>query len=233
MSKKQLSADPDYEVGYGNPPKETRFKKGQSGNPCGRPRGSKNKAASDRQLEKIILSEAYRLIKVNEESGHVYMSLAQAVMRSISVNAAKGDYRSQKLLTQMVQTVETTESIRKEKTLGAAISYMIDAENELQRRKQLGIKGPEIIPHPYDINIDPDTDEICINGPASYGEKEHFENLYSVKKRLQGQLFTAEDRIEDDISENERAKLEKSIRALRPVVRKLEKQLRGWAPKDP
>jgi hypothetical protein len=32
----------DYEVGHGKPPRHTRFKKGQSGNPRGRPKGSKN-----------------------------------------------------------------------------------------------------------------------------------------------------------------------------------------------
>ena len=32
----------EYEIGYGKPPNHTRFKKGQSGNPKGRPRGSKN-----------------------------------------------------------------------------------------------------------------------------------------------------------------------------------------------
>jgi hypothetical protein len=32
----------DYEVGYGKPPRETRFAKGQSGNPRGRPSGAKN-----------------------------------------------------------------------------------------------------------------------------------------------------------------------------------------------
>ena len=33
--------DADYEVGYGKPPETTRFKKGQSGNPKGRPAGAK------------------------------------------------------------------------------------------------------------------------------------------------------------------------------------------------
>ena len=32
----------DYEVGYGKPPKHTRFRKGQSGNLLGRPKGSTN-----------------------------------------------------------------------------------------------------------------------------------------------------------------------------------------------
>lgn len=35
--------DTGYEVGYGKPPKSTRFKKGQSGNPGGRPRGASSR----------------------------------------------------------------------------------------------------------------------------------------------------------------------------------------------
>ncbi len=37
----QLVPPRDYEVGYGKPPSRTRFRSGQSGNPRGRPKGTK------------------------------------------------------------------------------------------------------------------------------------------------------------------------------------------------
>ena len=40
--KKKAPNRGDYDVGYGRPPAATRFKKGRSGNPKGRPRGSKD-----------------------------------------------------------------------------------------------------------------------------------------------------------------------------------------------
>jgi len=44
-----------YEVGYKKPPENTRFRRGQSGNPRGRPRGSKSwKTLVEEELNKKI-----------------------------------------------------------------------------------------------------------------------------------------------------------------------------------
>ena len=40
----------DYEVGYGKPPKATRFKPERSGNPKGRPRGRRNQRSVVREV---------------------------------------------------------------------------------------------------------------------------------------------------------------------------------------
>ena len=94
-TKGALVVRPGYEVGYGKPPKGTQFKAGQSGNPKGRPKGSKTKRPGlhEERLKDIILDEAYRTIPVKEGNRTVSIPMAQAVIRALSVNAAKGQHR--------------------------------------------------------------------------------------------------------------------------------------------
>ena len=93
-----------YDVGYAKPPSKTRFKPGQSGNPHGRPKGSRNKPPQiqKQSLQEIITAEANRIVKVNEGDKQVSISIATAIVRSIAVNASKGQARSQKLFTDLL-----------------------------------------------------------------------------------------------------------------------------------
>src|ERR1039458_6542262 len=51
--------EPEKSVGYGAPPEATRFKKGVSGNPKGRPRGSLNVATVFTKIlrERVVINE--------------------------------------------------------------------------------------------------------------------------------------------------------------------------------
>ncbi len=81
----------DYKVGFGNPPLGTRFKKGQSGNPRGRPPGSRN--------HKTILREIAHEKHAYREGGRKKKaSLVELIIMTVRNEAAKGNPLALKLL---------------------------------------------------------------------------------------------------------------------------------------
>jgi hypothetical protein len=89
----------DYEVGYGKPPRHTRFAKGQSGNPRGRPCGAKNFTT--------LLEEALNEpVTVTENGGRRKVSKRQAIITQLVNRSATADFRALKLLFDIVRDIE-------------------------------------------------------------------------------------------------------------------------------
>jgi hypothetical protein len=96
-----------YDVGYGRPPSHTRFRKGVSGNPGGRPRGT-----TPGRARMLALREAYRSITVRE--GDIVRSLPayQAVMRQLVRLAVTGKSPAQRMLIGLVQAIEQEAAVQ-------------------------------------------------------------------------------------------------------------------------
>jgi hypothetical protein len=89
----------DYEVGYGKPPPHTRFKKGQSGNPRGRPAGAKN-------LKTLLTDALNEPVVVTENGGHRKITKREAIVTQLVNRSATADWRAIKILFDILRDIE-------------------------------------------------------------------------------------------------------------------------------
>ena len=77
----------EYEVGYKKPPKNTRFKAGQSGNPKGRPKGSKN-------LKTLVAEELNDTVDIREGGRRKVVRKRDVIVKQLVKKGMEGEDRS-------------------------------------------------------------------------------------------------------------------------------------------
>jgi uncharacterized protein DUF5681 len=80
-----------YQIGYAKPPSATRFRKGESGNPAGRPRSSKN-------LSTILEEELEQRVIIRENGKQKIVTKRRASLKQFINKALAGDPRTLQLL---------------------------------------------------------------------------------------------------------------------------------------
>lgn len=99
---------PDYEVGYRKPPTNNRFKPGQSGNPRGRSKGTRN-------LKTDLTEELGETILVQEGGEPRKLSKQRAVVKTLVNRTLTGDARAaNSLLSMMMRLLDTGEGAEAE-----------------------------------------------------------------------------------------------------------------------
>ncbi len=76
-----------HKVGYKKPPAETRFQKGRSGNPKGRPAGTRN-------FKTDLREELAEPVNVREDGSVTTVSSQRAILKQLRAKALKGDPRA-------------------------------------------------------------------------------------------------------------------------------------------
>ena len=161
---------------YGKPPKQHQFPKGKSGNPRGRPKGSKNRKSLvppvwEDHLVNLVLKEAYRQVPTIEQGMEIPMSTIQAVLRRNNIEAMKGKLGNIRLTLQLLQLAEEKGSASHNELLKTAIDYKIHCEEHIEDCRRTGGEPPEFIPKPDDIEINLATGEVSVTGPLFESDK--------------------------------------------------------------
>jgi hypothetical protein len=117
-----MSSNNDYEVGYGKPPKNTQFKKGESGNAKGRPSKTKNTLT-------ILTTELDKTVVLKENGKEVKLTKRQAMLRHMVNKAVQGDSKAMFFVFNQLLQLDQKEELK------ARVSKMfLEEDQEILKR---------------------------------------------------------------------------------------------------
>lgn len=144
-------SDQDYEVGYGKPPRHSQFKKGQSGNTKGRPKGSKNFA-------RTLRNGMNRKMIVSENGERRSITVHEAFVHKLIENALHGKTSDQiRLLREMERLTPDLLEDRSERTTKIVFSFDGGEEglNLTKQEREKVDRFLELIRSGHDVPLDP------------------------------------------------------------------------------
>ena len=118
-------------VGYKRPPVETRFKKGQSGNPRGRPKGAKGFMAELQEvLDEVIL--------VHEGKRSRKMTKRRVIAKRLVEGGLKGDPKAIQAIDRVDAQVRSVDSTQGEGPMTEEDDFILDRLIGRRSRLQAG-----------------------------------------------------------------------------------------------
>ena len=125
----------DRDVGYGKPPRNSQFKRGQSGNPKGRPKGSRNFSTD----LKATLEEP---IRVTNHGKAKIVSTQQAALMRLREKALGGEVRALDSLIGLARLYNDEEMAEEAAKLGKTDAEILEA-HDAEVLRQAGMAEPQ------------------------------------------------------------------------------------------
>jgi hypothetical protein len=135
-----MENDHHYTVGYRKPPRQTQFKKGQSGNPNGRAKGTKN-------LATLIMSALNKPVVVIQNGRRKSITKLQAMTTQLANKGASGEPKATQLLMGMIQLFEARPEALGQKEVVADADRQI-MQQLFTRIQRMGNGGPDETSYP-------------------------------------------------------------------------------------
>jgi len=152
----------DYDVGHGKPPKNTRWKKGESGNPKGRPKGHKN-------MRTIVNEIQNRTVTITENGRTRTMPLMEAITHQMAAKALNGSARDRSMFFKMLDDFAPEAAKEVEPPQDITVRYVLPEGKTLEdydnadRSLDTLAGDPNILPTEEQTDPHSDEDESWLN----------------------------------------------------------------------
>jgi hypothetical protein len=182
-----------YDVGYSKPPRDSWFAAGTSGNPSGRPKGSKNKPPrlKDKNISEVLRDELFRKVQLNGNRIGTGSAL-QAVTRKLFDWAMEGNIRAALWVMAAGHAVEAADTAQQEADYRYAVEYKERWEDPMKLMYD-SFDRPQPIPNPAHVILDDRNRRVMFAGPRNEEE---------MTKHLAGEDFK-EGIIEEEAANEE------------------------------
>jgi len=129
MRNKDNDDDSAYEIGFAKPPQHSRFRKGCSGNPNGRPKGRLN-------LATVLEGVLHAKVAIDENGVCRTVSKLELALEKLVDQAVRGDLAALRLLTNLVASaVEKDVHTLTNQLAAADLEVLHDVLNEAAGRR--------------------------------------------------------------------------------------------------
>jgi hypothetical protein len=186
--------DDTYPVGFARPPRETRFCKGKSGNPKGRPRKAKPEPAVDLEesaLETTLRQLLARKFVVKDGVSSKTITGLEALLHAQFQSATKGNQLALRNILEASAELERRDRARlqaeeaaKHERFEAILRWKARRIQEWADAEREG-KEPEVYwPHPDDILIDKQARTYRVRGPLSDAEAPIYQHIAALRSQF-------------------------------------------------
>lgn len=178
----------DYEIGFGRPPRYAQFRKGQSGNPAGRPKKvrSPEQPLAGAETDKILRAQLGREIALKGPGGAKTMKVLEAISLAQQKSALAGNSAAQREILKQARLLEERELMRErhqseleEKRFKGALQWKAKQARIWAKAKK-GCEPDNPWPHPDDFILDHHKGKWTIRGPVDASD-------VSIYKRIRYQ----------------------------------------------
>ncbi|MEJ7928197.1 DUF5681 domain-containing protein [Sphingobium sp. AN641] len=158
----------DDEVGYKKPPKASRFQKGKSGNPRGRPKKRASVDVShDGSIHALLKNEFKRLVVVTENGQPEQITLKQALARAMAHGAVKNSRIERKQAFDLLSDMDQAEQAQRTDDFKFWRGHKKDQLAIIEQARREGREPEKMRPHPDDIQVDWGKGCIYLLGPLT------------------------------------------------------------------